>query len=78
MRKPEGFLNDQGMLGCSSKFLNSHINESYVELLGTIWESAQGCEQVSKRGLRWSGNLATVPVNTESHIRGGSLSGVVV
>ena len=38
VKKLEGFLKDERMFGYGSKFLNSHTNETYVELFGTPWE----------------------------------------
>ena len=38
MKKLDGFLMDERMFGYRSKFLNSHTNETYVELFGTPWE----------------------------------------
>ena len=58
MKKLEGFLKDERMLGYLSKFLNSHTNETYVELFGTPWE----CYKLrqDRRVFQSGGNLGTV------------------
>ena len=58
VRKPDGFLKDQRMFGCGSKILNSHTNETYLELL-TYAELLRASEQ--EWGCGGATTLARLP-----------------